>query len=371
MSGVENGGKNRQVILARRPAERLPSQDDFRVIDAELAPLGENEVMVKTEWLSIEPYMRAGMNGRILQSIQDEGDRWSGSRLGWIAACIQQGVEIGEVMQGTTVGSVVQSRNPRFREGDTVLGYGGWQQYHVDDGRRLRVLKTDGIPARAALGVLGVPGMTAYAGMKDIGYPAAGQTVVVSAALGAVGSVAAQIALIAGARTVGIASGQEKCRYLVEQLGLDSAVDRKSPDFPDALRAACPNGIDLYVENGGSSTFQAAFPLLNERARVQILGMISGYSRVNSTVDMGPDNREALQGSDIALAVQMKRLTMKGTYWFERIELEDEFVDDVTTWIEAGSFQYREHVVENVENAPQALIDVLSGRNLGKMLVRV
>ena len=240
---------------------------------------GDGEVLMRTRWLSLDPYMRGRMSA---------------------AKSYAKPVEVGATMVGGTVGEVVASRNPNFAVGDIVMGYGGWQDYAVANGSGLRKLDPAAAPVSTALGVLGMPGMTAYAGLLEIGRPKAGETVAVAAASGAVGSVVGQIAKIKGCRAVGIAGGPDKCRFVVEELGFDACVDHRAGDFVRQLEAACPAGIDVYFENVGGAVQQAVWPLLNDFARVPVCGLISQYSA--TTPMPGPD----------MFSVLRKRLTLRG-----------------------------------------------------------
>src|SRR5215208_3599715 len=232
---------NRRILLRSRP-ETTPSVDNFELQETPMPVVGEGEVLRRTVYLSLDPYMRGRM----------------GSAKSYAAS-----VPLGQVMVGGTVSQVVESRNPQFAPGDYVVGYDGWQDYHVSSGRELRKLDPGAAPISTALGVLGMPGMTAYVGLLDIGQPKAGETVVVSAASGAVGSVVGQIAKIKGCRAVGIAGGTEKCRYALEVLGFDACVDHRAGDFPERLETACPKGIDVYFENVSGPVWDGVFPLLN------------------------------------------------------------------------------------------------------------
>lgn len=247
---------NRRIVLAARPHGE-PRPEHFRLEEGRMPAPKPGEVLLRTRWLSLDPYMRGRMSA---------------------AKSYARPVEIGEVMVGQTVSEVVASENPAFAEGDLVLSQSGWQDYAVSDGQGLRRLDpADGPPSRF-LGLLGMPGMTAYAGLLEIGRPKAGETVAVAAATGPVGSLVGQIARLKGARAVGIAGGPEKCAYLTETLGFDAAVDHRADDFPETLARACPDGIDVYFENVGGAVFDAVLPLLNDFARVPVCGLVSGYN---------------------------------------------------------------------------------------------
>ena len=335
--------KNRRWVLAARP-EGEPKPDTFRLEQSELAEPGTGEVLLKTLWLSLDPYMR----GRISA-----------------AKSYARGVEPGEVMVGGTVSEVVASNNPGFVQGDIVLSYSGWQEYQLTAGKELQKLDPKAAPISTALGVLGMPGMTAYIGLLQIGQPKAGETVVVAAASGAVGAAVGQIAKIKGARAVGIAGGADKCRYVKDELGFDAVIDRRDPTMPEQLAAACPNGIDVYFENVGGEVWDAVFPLLNNFARVPVCGMIAHYN--DTELPPGPD-----KSPRIMRTILTKRLTVRGflvSDWFA--EHMGAFQRDMAQWIREGKVKYREDVAEGLEAAPQAFIGLLKGKNFGKLLVRV
>src|ERR1700730_14359475 len=262
-------------------------------------------------------------------------------------------------MVGATVGEIVKSRNPKYSVGDVVLGYGGWQEYALSNGAGLRKLDPTAAPVSTALGVLGMPGMTAYVGLLEIGQPKPGETVVVAAASGAVGSVVGQIARIKGCRAVGIAGGADKCRFVVDELGFDACVDHRAADFPRQLEAACPAGIDVYFENVGGAVQQAVWPLLNDFARVPVCGLISQYSA--TTPMPGPD----------MFSVLRKRMTLRGFIVWDFAARQPDFLRDMGEWVGGRRIKYREDVVEGLENAPAAFLGLLQGKNFGKLLVKV
>ena len=333
---------NRRIVLAARPHGE-PRPEHFRLEEGRMPAPKPGEVLLQTRWLSLDPYMRGRMSA---------------------AKSYAKPVEIGEVMVGPTVSEVVASENPAFAEGDLVLSQSGWQDYAVSDGQGLRRLDpADGPPSRF-LGILGMPGMTAYAGLLEIGRPKAGETVAVAAATGPVGSLVGQIARLKGARAVGIAGGPEKCAYLTETLGFDAAVDHRADDFPEALARACPDGIDVYFENVGGAVFDAVLPLLNDFARVPVCGLVSGYNL--SELPPGPDRSPLLMR-----AVLTKRLTLRGFIVWDFAALQDDFLRDVGGWLRAGRVQGREDVVEGLENAPIAFAGMLRGANFGKLVVKV
>jgi NADPH-dependent curcumin reductase CurA len=273
-------------------------------------------------------------------------------------------VELGQVMEGGTVGEVMESRHPDYAVGDFVLSHSGWQSYAVADGTGLRKLNPQDAPVTTALGVLGMPGFTAYAGLLTIGQPKPGETVVVAAASGPVGATVGQIARIKGARAIGIAGGPEKCALVREEFGFDAVIDHRSPNLAAELRAACPEGIDVYFENVGGKVWDAVFPLLNTFARIPICGLVAQY---NSTGPFeGPDRLPVLMRD-----VLSKSLTVRGFIQREFSAQRSAFYKDMAGWIAEGRVKYKEDIVQGLENAPEALIGLLEGRNFGKLIVQV
>ncbi len=334
--------QNRRIILASRP-DGEPRPENFRLDTAPVPQPADGEVLIRTKWLSLDPYMRGRMSA---------------------AKSYAKSVEVGDVIEGGTVGEIVSSRNDAFCEGDIVLSHSGWQDYAVSNGQGLRRLDPSLAPVQTALGILGMPGMTAYTGLLNIGKPKAGETVVVAAATGPVGSAVGQIAKIKGARAVGIAGGPDKCRLLVEEFGFDAAIDHRAPDMPEQLAKACPGGIDVYFENVGGKVWDAVFPLLNEFARVPVCGIVSHYN--DTELPAGPDRTPQLMG-----AVLRRRLTLRGFIVWDFASQAGEFAREMTGWLKDGRVRYREDVVDGLENAPEAFIGLLKGRNTGKLLIRV
>jgi NADPH-dependent curcumin reductase len=328
---------NSQILLKSRP-EGGPSMENFQLVEGPVPEPGEGEILMRIIYLSLDPYMRGRMNA---------------------AKSYAKPAAIGEPMVGGTVGEIVKSRNPKYSVGDIVLGYGGWQEYALSNGAGLRKLDTAAAPISTALGVLGMPGMTAYVGLLEIGQPKPGETVVVAAASGAVGSVVGQIAKIKGCRAVGIAGGIEKCRFVAGELGFDACVDHRAPNFAKQLEATCPKGIDVYFENVGGAVQQTVWPLLNDFARVPICGLIAQY---NATTPIpGPD----------MFSVLRKRLLLRGFIVWDFAAKQADFLRDVGEWVRTGRIKYREDIVDGLEKAPASFLGVLQGRNFGKMLVRV
>ncbi|MDE2198812.1 MAG: NADP-dependent oxidoreductase [Rhodospirillales bacterium] len=327
----------RSVVLRRRPSGE-PAPDDFEVIEEVVPALAAGEVLVRTIYLSIDPYMR----GRL-------SDRKS------YAAPVQ----IDAPMTGESIGEVVASESPAFKPGDIALGARLWQSHCVVPAAQLTPIARGAAPLSAYLGVLGMPGTTAYSGMKDIGQPKPGETVVISAASGAVGSVAGQLAKRAGARVVGVAGGPDKCLWVQEALGFDACVDHRVAHFSRALADTCPAGIDVYFENVGGAVQQAAFAQLNTFGRMVMCGMVAQY------------NDTELQPGPNLMSVVGKRLRIEGLIVSDKPERFAEWRALAAPWVQEGSLRWRETVIEGLESAPEALRMVLRGANFGKMVVRV
>ncbi|MFT7724723.1 MAG: NADP-dependent oxidoreductase [Roseateles sp.] len=334
---------NRQIVLASRPRGEV-TPDNFRLVETALAPLADGQVRVRNHFLSLDPYMRGRMN---------DSKSYAASQ------------PLGEVMIGGTAGEVVESRNGHFRVGDPVVGMGGWQEYlTVDAGQRgvLQKVDTTHIPLSAYLGAVGMPGVTAWYGLVKIIAPRAGETVVVSAASGAVGSAVGQLAKARGARAVGIAGGADKCRYVVEELGFDACIDYKQhgdvKSLSAALKAACPDGIDGYFENVGGMILDAVLLRANAFSRVAMCGMISGYD-----------------GQAIPLAapqlILVNRMKVEGFIVSEHMEVWPEALKELGGLVASGRLKYRESVAEGLASAPEAFIGLLKGRNFGKQLVKL
>ena len=333
---------NQRIVLKRRPVGE-PTLADFELVESPAPALGDGEILCRTLYLSLDPYMRGRMND---------------------VRSYAPSVELGQVMVGGTVSEVVESRDPAFRPGDIVGNYGGWQAYSVAKAAggglfAVRKLDPKAAPISTALGVLGMPGMTAYVGLLDIGRPKAGETVVVSAAAGAVGSIVGQIAKLKGCRAVGVAGSDDKCAHVVKDLGFDACVNYKSADLFGALKAACPKGIDVYFDNVGGDVLKAVLRLVNPFARIPICGAISQY---NAT-EMPPGPNWA--------AILVNRLLVQGFIISDHAARMGDFLAEVGGWVREGKIRYREDVVEGLAKAPEAFIGLLRGRNTGKMLVKV
>ncbi len=334
---------NRKIVLASRP-EGAPVASDFRMETEMLPSLDEGQMLLRTVYLSLDPYMRGRMSD---------------------APSYASPVAIGGLMVGSTVSRVEISSVPAFAVGDWVLSQNGWQEFAISDGRG--VLNLGAHPAKPSysLGVLGMPGFTAYMGLLDIGQPKPGETVVVAAATGAVGSVVGQIAKLKGCRAVGIAGGTEKCRYAVEELGLDACLDHRSPKLREELAAACPKGIDVYFESVGGQVFDAVLPLLNARARIPLCGLIASYNG-------DPAAEGKYRTSQVMGTFLKSRIKVQGFIIFDDYGPRfGEFRKQMTEWFEAGKIKYREDIVDGLENAPEAFMGLLQGKNFGKLAVRV
>ena len=333
----------RQIVLASRPSGP-PKAENFRLEKLPMPKLLPGGLLLRVLYLSLDPYMRGRM---------DDVKSYAKS------------VGIGEVMTGESVCEVLASDRAGFAAGDIVLAHTGWRTHAAWDGPATRKLDPKLAPITTGLGVLGMPGFTAYAGLYLIGKPKAGDTVVVAAASGPVGSLVGQLAKMVGARAVGIAGGAEKCRYMIEDLRFDAAIDHRAADFPAQLAAACPKGIDVYFENVGGAVWQAALPLLNTYARVPVCGLIAQYSAAGATA--APNLLPATMR-----AVLTKSLTLRGFINTEFVaEHYAEFLRTVSAGIADGRIRYREDITEGLENAPAAFMGLLEGKNFGKALVRV
>lgn len=330
---------NRQFKLAARPVG-MPKESDFALVETPLSAPGEGQALVKTVYLSVDPYMRGRITG--VRSYADP-------------------VNIGDVMVGGTVGQVVESRHPGFTAGDFVLENWGWQEYAVVEGKTMRKLDPNLAPVSTALGVLGMPGMTAYFGFLEICKPVAGEVVVVSGAAGAVGSLVGQIAKIKGCRVVGIAGTDQKVEWLVNELGFDAAFNYKtSPDYIAKLKELCPQGIDCYFDNVGGAITDAVFPLLNLYGRVSVCGQISMY------------NLEKPEPGPRLLAFTLvKQLKVEGFIVVRWMNRWSEGITQMAQWLKEGKIQYREEIVNGFGNTVKAFIGMLQGENTGKMLVKV
>jgi NADPH-dependent curcumin reductase CurA len=335
--------KARQIVLAARPQGK-PRLTDFRLEETAVPTPGPGQVLLRVQYLSLDPYMRGRMDDR---------------------KSYRPPVSLGGVMSGESVATVVASHDPGYSEGDIVLAQTGWRTHTLLDRPDLRKLDPAVAPVTTGLGVMGMPGFTAYGGLRVIGKPAPGETVVVAAASGPVGSLVGQLAKLAGARAVGIAGGPEKCAYVKDELGFDAAVDHRAADFAAKLATACPDGIDVYFENVGGAVWQAVLPLLNQFARVPVSGLVAQYNGAGQ--GDGTDRLPATMRE-----ILFKSLTVRGFINYDfAAEHYPAFLREVGAGIADGRIRYREDFVDGLENAPEAFIGMLEGRNFGKLIIRV
>lgn len=333
---------NRRIVLASRP-RGAAALSNFRLEECAVPAPAEGELLLETLYLSLDPYMRNLMNAA--------------------GTSYAPPMTIGAPLVGGTVARVLVTKDPRFSKGDLVLAQTGWQEFACATATDVTLIGDDVRPS-LALGGLGMPGFTAYVGLEDIGRPQPGETVVVGAATGGVGSVVGQLAKLAGARVVGIAGGVGKCRFAEEELGFDACVDRHAPDLPRALADACPDGVDVYFENVGGAVFEAVLPLLNLRARIPVCGFIAHYDEDASA---GPNRLPA-----VTSAILQKRIRMEGFIVLDHYgERFDVFRQRMREWLARGQVKLIEDMIDGIENAPAALLGLLQGRNFGKVVVRV
>ena len=333
---------NRKVVLASRP-EGLPLPENFRLEECPISRPAEDQILCRTIYLSLDPYMRGMMKA---------------------GKSYVEPLNPGDTLCGGTVSEVIESRFSGLSPGDIVLTYDGWQEYGVSKGKSARKLDPGLAPVSTALGVLGMPGMTAYSGLLQIGKPEAGETLVVSAASGAVGSLVGQIGKLKGCRVVGIAGAEKKCEYVINDLGFDQCVSYKTDRFPEQLAAACPQGVDIYFENVGGRVTEAIIPLLNFKSRIPVCGLIANYN--DTALPQGPDHLPML-----LRAVLTQRVSITGFIVTDFNHLLADFLRDVGSWLAEGQIHYREDIVTGLENAPTAFIGLFSGNNFGKLLVQL
>jgi NADPH-dependent curcumin reductase len=329
--------KNLQVLLANRPVGWV-KESDFRIVETDIPTPGEGQVLIKNLYLSLDPYMRGRMND---------------------ARSYAAKVELGQVMTGGTVGEVIDSKNPKFRPGESVAAGTGWQRYGLSDGNDLRKVDPNLVPISAYLGVAGMPGVTAWIGLNDIGQPKPGETVVVSAASGAVGSVVGQLAKLRDCRVVGVAGGREKGDFVVKELGFDACIDHRAQNLAQMLAEATPKGIDVYFENVGGPLLDAVLARCNPFARIPLCGMISQYNAVD---------RYGVQNLMAAVAMRIK---LQGFIVSDHLPRWPEAMKELVAGVREGKIKYRETVTEGLENAPRAFIGLLKGENFGKQLVKL
>ncbi|MER0344966.1 NADP-dependent oxidoreductase [Vibrio vulnificus] len=333
---------NRQIVLASRPVG-APTAENFALTQSDIPTPAQGEMLLRSVYLSLDPYMRGRMSD---------------------AKSYAEPVGIDEVMVGGTVCQVEASNHAEFEVGEWVLAYTGWQDYALSNGEGLIKLGKQPSHPSYALGVMGMPGFTAYMGLLDIGQPKEGDTLVVAAATGAVGSMVGQIGKLKGCRVIGIAGGEEKCQFAKDTLGFDECINHKAADFAEQLAKVCHNGIDIYFENVGGKVFDAVMPLLNTGARIPLCGLISQYNA--TSLPEGPDRMSMLMAQ-----LLIKRIKMQGFIIFDDYgHRYGEFAADMTQWLAQGKIHYREHLVQGLENAPDAFIGLLEGKNFGKMVVQ-
>ena len=335
---------NRRIVLAERP-NGLPSKKTLRMETVEVPQINAGEVLLRTIYLSIDPYMRGRMND---------------------TKSYAEPVKIDEIMTGQVVAKVESSNLDGFTKGEYVLSGSGWQDYAVSDGSELMNLGQDPQNASWSLGILGMPGYTAYAGLLKIGNPKPGDTVVVAAASGPVGATVGQIAKIKGCHVVGIAGGSKKCRHVLNNLGFDACLDHKADDFSDQLRAACPGGIDIYFENVGGKVLYSVLPLLNPFARIPVCGVASWYNLAGLPEDL--DRGPAIMGTILRMKVKVEGFIIFDSFPKETYQ---DFIRDMSEWLDDGKVKFKEQIINGLENAPEALNDVLLGNSFGKVVIKV
>ena len=333
---------NRRILLDARP-DGAPKDSDFKLEEEAVPTPRSGSVLLRTIYLSLDPYMRGRMNA---------------------TKSYAASVEIGAVMTAGAVSHVVESKHPDFAVGDLVFGQTGWQDYALSDGKGLRKLDPAKAPISTALGILGMPGLTAYTGLRNIGQPKAGETLVVAAASGAVGSAVGQIGKIKGCRVVGVVGSPDKRDFVRDELGFDACLIHRDADFADKLAKACPKGVDVYWENVGGAVFEAVLPLFNPFARIPVCGLIAQYNATG--LPAAPNKVPMLMRS-----VLTNRLRIQGFIVWDYAAQEPEFQDEMSAWIREGRVAYREDFVDGLETAPRAFMGLLRGENFGKLIVRV
>jgi NADPH-dependent curcumin reductase CurA len=334
-------GINRQILLASYPLGE-PKPANFQQVETGIPAPGRGELLLRNKYLSLDPYMRGRMS---------------------TARSYAKGFDIGQPLGGGTVSEVVVSNVPGYSAGELVLAAGGWQDYAIAKGNDLLKIDPAAAPVTTALGVLGMPGMTAYVGLRNIGLPKEGETLVVAAAAGPVGATVGQIAKLKGCRVVGIAA-ENKLSYLTDELGFDAALDRRDPDLKAELAEACPMGIDVYFENVGGAVWSAVAPLLNDFARVPVCGLIAQYN--DTEPPAGPDRLPAMMRM-----ILTRRIRMQGFIVWDFADQRSDFQREMGAWVREGAIRYREHIVEGLENAANAFLGLLRGDNFGKLIIKI
>ena len=339
----QNQKINRQIKLASRPTGE-PKAENFDMATSDIPAPNDNEMLLRTVYLSLDPYMRGRMSD---------------------AKSYADPLNVGDVIMGATVAQVVESNIDKFAVGDLVVSNSGWQDYSVSDGEGVLKLDKNMPNPSYGLGVLGMPGFTGYMGLTDIGKPQKGETLVVAAATGPVGATVGQVGKQYGVRTVGVAGGKEKCDFAVNELGFDACIDHKADDFAEQLKAACPDGIDIYYENVGGKVFDAVMPLLNAHARIPVCGLVAQYNATE--LPDGKDRLGVLMGNILS-----RRLTVKGFIIFEEYgDHFPEFLKTMSKWVESGDVKTKAYIAEGLDDAPNAFVRMLNGDNFGKTVVKV
>ncbi|MGP4973232.1 NADP-dependent oxidoreductase [Psychrobacter sp. 1176_08] len=339
----QNQNTNRQIKLASRP-QGEPKAENFDLVTSDIPSPNDNEMLLRTVYLSLDPYMRGRMSD---------------------AKSYADPLAVGDVIMGGTVAQVVESNIDKFAVGDLVVSNSGWQDYSVSNGEGVLKLDKDMKNPSYGLGVLGMPGFTGYMGLTDIGKPQKGETLVVAAATGPVGATVGQVGKQYGTRTVGVAGGKEKCDFAVNELGFDICIDHKADDFAEQLKAACPDGIDIYYENVGGHVFDAVMPLLNAHARIPVCGLVAQYNATD--LPEGKDRLSMLTG-----LILSRRLTIKGFIIFEEYgDHYPEFLETMSKWVKSGDVKTKEYIAEGLDHAPDAFVRMLNGDNFGKTVVKV
>lgn len=339
----QNQNTNRQIKLASRP-QGEPKAENFDLVTSDIPSPNDNEMLLRTVYLSLDPYMRGRMSD---------------------AKSYADPLAVGDVIMGGTVAQVVESNIDKFAVGDLVVSNSGWQDYSVSNGEGVLKLDKDMKNPSYGLGVLGMPGFTGYMGLTDIGKPQKGETLVVAAATGPVGATVGQVGKQYGTRTVGVAGGKEKCDFAVNELGFDICIDHKADDFAEQLKAACPDGIDIYYENVGGHVFDAVMPLLNAHARIPVCGLVAQYNATD--LPEGKDRLSMLTG-----LILSRRLTIKGFIIFEEYgDHYPEFLETLSKWVKSGDVKTKEYIAEGLDHAPDAFVRMLNGDNFGKTVVKV
>tara|TARA_R110001592_G_scaffold357416_1_gene660504 strand:+ start:58925 stop:59974 length:1050 start_codon:yes stop_codon:yes gene_type:complete len=340
---IQTDTVNRKLVLSERPKGE-PTKNTLRLDEEAIPSVGDNQMLLRTEYLSLDPYMRGRMSD---------------------APSYAAPVEVGDVMVGSTVAQVVTSKVDGFAVGDWVVSFNGWQDYALSDGEGVTNLGASPAHPSWALGILGMPGFTAWAGLTQIGAPKPGETIAVAAATGPVGATVGQIGKLLGCSVVGIAGGPQKCAYAVDDLGFDACIDHKAPDFADQLAKVCPDGIDVYFENVGGKVLDAVIPLLNPHARVPVCGLVSQYNATE--LPGGPDRLNWLMGQ-----ILRTKIKVQGFIIFDDFgHLYPSFAKEMGAWVASGKIKYREEIIDGLENAPEAFVGLLNGDNFGKRVIRV